>query len=205
MAEWSFPCWGASRRFTSGCARPEALQRASQVAGEIRVAEFALANEPEEYEFTCTADSASGSADAQVRPGALPNAFGYSRSFACAGCEDPLCGLAWSVLARSPAHFSPCIAQCNSTCGMSWALHKCRCAVDKWNLACRQTCGRQWQRSAGGCTRCWSSMWPSWGSCDAHGLSLERRAHRQSSRHMCDKALLAGICAGHACAAAMCG
>ena len=59
---------GASRRVIRACARPEALRRASQVKGEIRVAEFALANEPEEYEFTCTADSASGSADAQVRP-----------------------------------------------------------------------------------------------------------------------------------------
>lgn len=49
-----------------------------QVKGEIRVAEFALANEPEEYEFTCTADSASGSADAQVPPGALPDALGFT-------------------------------------------------------------------------------------------------------------------------------
>lgn len=30
------------------------------------MAEFALANDPEEYEFTCTADTAAGSADAQV-------------------------------------------------------------------------------------------------------------------------------------------
>ena len=32
----------------------------------MRVAEFALANEPEEYEFTCTADASEGSAEAQV-------------------------------------------------------------------------------------------------------------------------------------------
>ena len=37
----------------------------------MRVAEFALANEPEEYEFTCTADAACGSANAQVGVGAL--------------------------------------------------------------------------------------------------------------------------------------
>ncbi len=32
----------------------------------MRVAEFALANDPEEYEFTCTAESSEGSAEAQV-------------------------------------------------------------------------------------------------------------------------------------------
>ncbi len=39
---------------------------AVQVKGEMRVAEFALANDPEEYEFTCTAETSEGSAEAQV-------------------------------------------------------------------------------------------------------------------------------------------
>ena len=46
-------------------AAPEQIV-AAQVKGEMRVAEFALANDPEEYEFTCTAETSEGSAEAQV-------------------------------------------------------------------------------------------------------------------------------------------
>ena len=65
-------CKGLVDALSRGGAWPSAPRRVSQAKGEIRVAEFALANEPEEYEFACTADAASGSADAQVRLGALP-------------------------------------------------------------------------------------------------------------------------------------
>lgn len=139
--------------------------------GEIRVAEFALANEPEEYEFTCTADSASGSADAQVRPGALLDILPFHLLLAmalyvgwhgCAGAGMPVFVTMHRLIAM-PTH------------GIHWAHYKggVKVAIAYSSLACRQTCGRQWRRSAGGCMRCWSSMWPSWGSCDARRRCLE--------------------------------
>ena len=46
--------------------------------GEIRVAEFALANEPEDYIFTCTADTSAGTADAQAWQLWVPDSLGLA-------------------------------------------------------------------------------------------------------------------------------
>lgn len=92
-------CSGARRRVTGGCAWPKALRHVLQVKGEIRVAEFALANEPDEYVFTCTADAASGSADAQVRLGAVPGMLSLQSVHCLYHLQMPFyVKLAWGVL-----------------------------------------------------------------------------------------------------------